>query len=175
MPRIEPASLRLCAAPTLEHIDRAALAEYPPSYRAFIEHAGWGRLFGLWLIYPPVRDGIVGRGAHLDEQFRLAYEDGREEDFDWMIEPDGDWQTAARLRVFGWSENGDALLWDPASTPTDTASPTHAGEYPIWESRGLNALHRIGDDLGEALASLRERNPFASEVFDLEPLRADRI
>ncbi|MDX2565525.1 hypothetical protein PV371_39325, partial [Streptomyces sp. TX20-6-3] len=124
------ADLRLLGSPTIEHIDFDVLDGYrfadgegfPASYRAFVRHAGWGRAFGLWLVYPPVRsgyaDGLHGRGTQLTSRFRASYRDGESEAFDWMVEPDGHWSLAATLEVFAWSENGDALLWDTGSVNT---------------------------------------------------------
>lgn len=165
-----------------EHIDLVALDGYrfadgggfPASYRTFIRCAGWGRSFGLWLIYPPVlpgyADGWQGRGGHLTTYFRTAYEDGQAEDFDWMIEPDGTWPLAQSLEVFGWSENGDALLWDTATRDAD-------GEFPVWESRSVNSLHLIGANLDDALPRMRERSTalFGADLPDFEPLPAVRL
>ncbi|WEH33066.1 hypothetical protein PZB75_06555 [Streptomyces sp. AM 4-1-1] len=174
--------LRLRDSPTSRHIDFGALDGYrfadgegfPASYRAFVRYAGWGRTFGLWLIYPPVRpgyaDGLHGRGAQLTKRFRASYRDGEREAFDWMVEPDGHWSLAATLEVFAWSENGDALLWNSASRTTD-------GEFPIWESRGVDSLHHLGTDLREALPLMRERSDsvFGPRPFDVEPLPATRL
>jgi len=135
----------LPTAPTLDHVDVIALERtvlpdggpFPPSYRAFVRAAGWGRLFGLWLVYPPVQAGYAngwpGRTSRLTERFHAAYAYGRAHDFDWMVEPDGDWSLAERLHVFAWSENGDALLWELGSRDAHC-------ELVIWESRGLNSL-----------------------------------
>lgn len=148
--------ITVSGTPTHDHIDLAALDgdEFPPSYREFITAAGWARSFGIWLIYPPVlpgyADGLRGRSRHLTERFRASYVDGRAEEFDWMIEPDGSWQVAETLTVFGWSENGDALLWD-------TSSRDEHGEFTVWESRGMNSLYLLGHSLSEALPLLRER------------------
>ncbi|QRY64709.1 hypothetical protein JVX90_12595 [Gordonia sp. PDNC005] len=142
---------------------------FPPSYRDFVRHAGWGRTFGLWLIYPPVRsgyaDGLLGRGGVLTERLRLAYVDGQSEEFDWMVEPDGNWDLPPSLQVFGWSENGDALLWDTSARHAD-------GEFGVWESVGMNSLHRRGADLAEALSAVRERTASLTDAsgFDVDPL-----
>lgn len=163
--------------PTLEHIDFAVLDSFrfpdgdgfPASYRAFIRHAGWARSFGLWLIYPPVHpgfaDGWQGRAGYLTANLHSVYREGHSEEFDWMVEPDGDWSLPASLHVFGLSENGDALLWDTTSRGTD-------GEFPVWESRSLNSLHRLGDSLSEALPSIRDRalSLFGPRTYDIEPL-----
>ena len=174
-----PHRLTVSGSPTLEHLDEEALDSYrfpdgegfPPSYREFIRHAGWGRLFGLWLIYPPVlpgfADGLEGRGGNLTAHFHAVYLDGREEGFDWMVEPDADWDLPASLRGFGWSENGDALLWDTAARAAD-------GEFTVWESRSLGSLHRLGGNLGEALPRLRARVG-APPTEDVEPLPAVRL
>lgn len=165
-----------------EHIDLVALDSFrfadgggfPASYRAFVQRAGWGRSFGLWLIYPPVlpgyADGWQGRSAHLTSRFRTAYEDGQVEDFDWMIEPDGTWPLAKSLEVFGWSENGDALLWDTAARHAD-------GEFAVWESRSLNSLHLLGANLDEALPLIRDRAMalFGPDLRDFESLPAVRL
>ncbi|MEE1766799.1 hypothetical protein PUR34_00790 [Streptomyces sp. JV185] len=174
------ADLRLLGSPTIEHIDFEALYGYrfadgegfPASYRAFVRHAGWGRAFGLWLVYPPVRsgcaDGLHGRGTQLTKRFRASYRDGETEAFDWMVEPDGHWSLAAPLEVFAWSENGDALLWNTASRNTD-------GEFPIWESRALDSLHYLGADLRQALVRERSVSIFGPRPFDVEPLPATHL
>ncbi|MGV0155552.1 hypothetical protein ACSW29_19640 [Rhodococcus sp. GB-02] len=172
-----PNALTVDGRPTLEHIDFALMDSYrfpdrqgfPDSYRAFIRHAGWARTFGLWLIYPPVVPGFAdswqGRAGNLTAHLQSVYEDGRDEEFDWMIEPDGNWSLFDSLQVFGWSENGDALLWDTASRGTD-------GEFPVWESRSFNSLHRLGGSLYEALPSIRARTAslFGPRTCDIEPL-----
>ena len=70
------------------------------------------------------------------------------------------------LQVFGWSENGDALLWDTASRGAD-------GEFPVWESRSFNSLHRLGGSFHEALPSIRTRamGLFGPRTSDIEPLQ----
>ncbi|WP_157257476.1 hypothetical protein [Oerskovia sp. Root918] len=147
---------------------------FPPSYRRLVSRAGFCRLFGLWLVYPPARDGYADgwqhRAAHLTDRFRATYQDGQAEGFDWMVEPDGDWPVARRLVVFAFSENGDALLWDP-STRTD-------GELAVWCSTGLDALTLLGPSLTDALPRVRELSgPFAERApADLEcltPARTD--
>ncbi|MGW4220534.1 hypothetical protein ACWEJZ_26400 [Streptomyces bacillaris] len=174
--------LRRPDAPTVEHIDFDTLDGYrfadggglPGSYRAFVRHAGWGRLFGLWLVYPPVHpgyaDGLHGRGAQLTRRLRASYRDGESEAYDWMVEPDGDWTLAAALEVFAWSENGDALLWNSASRDAD-------GEFPVWESRGINSLRYLGTDLRAALPLVRARSVRTpgSTPYDVEPLPATRL
>jgi hypothetical protein len=176
---IEPFhELRIAGKPTTEHIDFRSLdnhrmpdgGAFPGTYRHLIRRIGWGRMFGLWMIYPPVlpgyADGWHNRASVLTEHFRTAYRDGRDEDFDWMIEPDGDWMLPASLTVFGASENGDYLLWD-------TASRTGDGELPVWESRRMDTLHRLGDSLAEALPALHSRareTPFCPSDHDVEPL-----
>ncbi|MFF0637980.1 hypothetical protein ACFYTS_36430 [Nocardia sp. NPDC004151] len=162
-------------SPSFEHVDFEALDSfrfpdgggYPRSYREFVRSCGWARTFGLWLIYPPVKPGFAdgrARAANLTEHFHMVFRDGEEEEFDWMIEPDGSWDLAERLEVFGWSENGDLLLWDVASRKADE-------EFPVWESRGMNTLHLLGSSLDEALLELRER----SEAQVIEPLRPARL
>jgi hypothetical protein len=146
---------------------------FPPSYRRLVLRAGFCRLFGLWLVYPPAADGFADgwqhRAAHLTDRFRAAYQDGEAEEFDWMVEPDGDWSIARRLVVFAFSENGDALLWD-------TVSRTGDGELAVWSSTGLNALTYLGRSLTEALPRLRGSSaPFAERaVADLECLAPAR-
>lgn len=174
-------ALRLGGEPTRTHIDFTALdgfsfddgGGFPPSYRDFIRHSGWARTFGLWLVYPPVltgfADGFVGRGEQLTRAFQAAYRDGRNEDFDWMIEPDGSWELVESLAVFGWSENGDALLWN-------TAARGAQGEFPIWESVHMDTMHRRGTDLIEVLDGLRSRaGALADGVVDIQPLPPTRV
>ncbi len=173
-------ALSLAGSPTLEHIDLAALdgfrfadgAGYPPSYRAFVRHSGWARAFGLWLIYPPVldgyADGVSGRGRVLTQRLREEYRESREEGFDWVVEPDGDWELVGRLEVFGWSENGDLLLWE-------TTARDASGEFPIWESARMQSLHRRGTALDQVFTGLRERAGSLARDANLQPLGATRL
>ena len=168
--------------PTLEHIDFDFLDSFrfpdgegfPDSYRAFIRHAGWARTLGLWLIYPPdlsgFADGWKGRAGHLTAHLHRVYREGRDEEFDWMVEPDATWSLPRSLHVFGWSENGDALPWDTASRGAD-------GEFPVWESRSLNSLHRLGESLFEALPSIRTQTLrlLGPHTYDIEPFLPTRF
>lgn len=87
-----------------------------------------------------------------------------------MVEPDATWSLPRSLHVFGWSENGDALLWDTASRGAD-------GEFPVWESRSLNSLHRLGESLFEALPSIRTQTLrlLGPHTYDIEPLLPSRF
>lgn len=138
-------------------------AGLPPSYVSFVRSFGWGRLFGLWLIYTPVPsgfgDGVVGRGRYLTEQLHEDFSEGRAEGYDWKIEPDGSWEIAQRLTVFAMSENGDYLAWDTGVRDDD-------GELPIYRTVRFDSLTNIGRDLHDALEWLRER---ASDT-DLDPV-----
>ena len=168
--------------PTLAHVDLDALEAFelpdagglPPSYVAFIRHAGWARTFGLWLIYPPVltgyADGLLGRGGHLTEVVRARYAEAETDGYDWVVEPDGSWAMTPSLQVFGWSENGDVLMWDASARGSD-------GELPVWVSYGMNSLHYAGATLGAALATIRARVPErpAGAGYDVEPLSAVRL
>ncbi|WP_295014082.1 hypothetical protein [uncultured Microbacterium sp.] len=166
-------------SPSLDHVDRGLLASasfadgggYPPSYSRFVSRAGWARTAGLWLIYPPVlpgyADGVQGRGAVLTQQFRAVYRDNEEEGFDFTLEPDGRWDLIDRLEAFGFSENGDLLLWD-------VTERDERGEFPLWLSANLNALERIGDTLDEALLILNERGESPRPVT-VEPLPPTRL
>lgn len=66
--------------------------------------------------------------------------------------------------MFGWSENGDVLLWD-------TSARDEAGEFPIRESARMQSLHRRGSNLTEALPGLRARAGSLSMDHDAQPLR----
>ncbi|GGK93726.1 hypothetical protein Ppa06_61880 [Planomonospora parontospora subsp. parontospora] len=146
---------------------------FPASYREYVSRAGFSRLFGLWLVYPPASDGFADgwqrRAARLTESFRQTYAEARAEEFDWKIEPDGDWSMIDGLVVFAFSENGDALLWD-------TLCRT-AGEFDVYCSLRLDSLHRLGASLGEALPRLRELSrPFADRAAaDIECLTPARL
>ncbi|MGO2138825.1 MAG: hypothetical protein ACTH30_00295 [Leucobacter sp.] len=176
-----PYAYKTAATPTTSHIDTGALAThrfadgggYPPSYRTFVEQYGWGRTFGLWLIYPPVRDGFAdgrSRAERLTDRFRAVYHDGQAEGFDWIIEPDGTWEVTETLEVFAWSENGDALLWD-------VSARTPGGEFPVWLSTGLNSLVLLGRDLYAALEQLGASESVADEASagSVTPLPAFQI
>lgn len=130
-------------------------AGFPPSYVSFVRECGWGRLFGLWLIYTPVRpgfaDGVVGRGRHLTERLHEEFTDGKTEGYDWKIEPDGSWEIAQRLVVFAASENGDYLAWDSGARADDS-------ELPIYHSVRFDSLTSVGRDLHAAIEWLRDRD-----------------
>jgi len=167
--------MRLAGPISDAHIDRTALAEhrfadgdgYPPSYVSFVQRVGWARALDLWLIYPPVlpgwADGVDGRGRVLTDRFREIYADARDEEFDWKVEPDGSWDVAASAVVFGWSENGDALLWDTRTRRAD-------GEFDVYLSAHLDALRRIGSTLDEALEHLAD-----GDALSAHPLSGFRL
>ena len=165
--------LSLAGAPSRAHVDVERLLDgtLPDSFVAFVEHVGWARTFGLWLVHPPVlagyADGLDGRGAELTRRLRASYEENRAEDFDWIIEPDGSWEIAAGLVVFAHSENGDDLAWDARGPLVD-------GEHPVYLSQRGDNLRLVGASLGEALDVLRAESPFAAET-DCEPLAAARL
>jgi len=175
-------SIRTQGDPTLTHVDLDLLDSYrfadgagfPASYRAFVREMGWGRLFGLWLVYPPVlggyADGWQARSRILTERFRDVYRDGEAEEFDWMIEPDGTWSLVDSLRVFAISENGDVLLWD-------TAVRDERGEFPVYCSQRMDSLRLLGPSLEAAVTMLRAEavELFGENEFDLEPLGAQRL
>ncbi|MFM1726555.1 hypothetical protein ABEU20_000233 [Rhodococcus sp. PAM 2766] len=178
----EFSSIRVQGTPTVTHLDLDLLESYafpdgsgfPASYRDFVRGLGWGRLFGLWLVYPPVLDGHAdgwqARSRILTERLREAYRDGRAEEFDWMIEPDGDWSLIDSLRVFAISENGDVLVWD-------TAARDEHGEFPVYCSQGMNSLRLLGRSLDAAVTVLRAETAelFGENEFDFEPLGAQRL
>ncbi len=173
-------SIRCQGVPTLEHLDLGVLDTYrfadgggfPESYRGFVRSLGWGRLFGLWLVYPPVlegyADGWQARSRILTERLGEAYRDGQDEGYDWMVEPDGDWSLVDSLRVFAISENGDVLLWD-------TAVRDGRGEFPVYCSQGMNSLRLLGPSLDAAAPVLRAEVLSGESEFDFEPLAAQRL
>lgn len=175
-------TIRVQGPPTVSHLDLDLLDAYafadgggfPASYREFVRGLGWGRLFGLWLVYPPVlaghADGWQARSRILTERLRETYLDGRAEEFDWMIEPDGDWSLVDSLCVFAISENGDVLLWD-------TAARDEHGEFPVYCSQRMNSLRLLGPSLDAAVRVLRAEavELFGENEFDLEPLGAQRL
>ncbi|WP_104090520.1 SMI1/KNR4 family protein [Arthrobacter sp. GMC3] len=140
--------------------------ELPPSYVSFVRSFGWGRLFGLWLVYTPVppghADGLLGRGANLTVRLREEFQQWQNEGYDWAIEPDGTWDMPQRLEVFAMSENGDYLGWD-------TGSRDENGEVQIYHTSRFNSLTRIGGNMHEAIDALRVRGgsvPFGAADFD---------
>lgn len=167
--------------PAIDHIDLDYLESYrfgdgqgfPPSYRDFVTRFGWARTLGLWLVYPPVRDGYAdgwqGRARNLTERFRAIYADNRAEDFDFTLEPDGDWTLIERLEVFAFSENGDALLWD-------TSARDDNGEFAIWLSANLSSLRRLDGSLhGVLLALPGFADASGQTTRTVEPLGAHRL
>ncbi|GIH90231.1 hypothetical protein ACFFMN_10490 [Planobispora siamensis] len=168
--------LSMTGVPALDAVAQDLLTEhrfadgegFPASYRQYVLRAGFSRLFGLWLVYPPARDGFADgwqhRAARLTEVFRQTYAEARTEEFDWKVEPDGDWSMIDSLVVFAFSENGDALLWDTRGRVD--------GEFDVYYSARLDSLHRLGASLGEALPRLRELSqPFADRTAaDIECL-----
>ncbi|MGF7124799.1 SMI1/KNR4 family protein [Rhodococcus sp. AG1013] len=146
-------------------------AGFPDSYRAFVRELGWGRLFGLWLVYPPVRGGYAAAARPGARSSRAkAYRDGQVEEFDWMIEPDGNWALVDSLQVFAISENGDVLLWD-------TAARDERGEFPVYCSQRMNSLRLLGPSLDAAAPVLRAESAtlFGATEVDFEPLAAQRL
>lgn len=158
---------------TIKHHRLPDGAGFPPSYLSFVREFGWGRLFGLWLVYTPVPsrfgDGVVGRGGYLTDQLHREFHEGRAEGYDWKIEPDGSWELAERLVVFAMSENGDYLAWDTGVRDTD-------GELPIFHTSRFDSLTCIGNDLHEAIEWLRrDSSDPAVESGDFQPLVPVRL
>ncbi|MFJ3958126.1 hypothetical protein [Arthrobacter sp. NPDC090010] len=140
----------------------------PPSYVSFVQAFGWGRLFGLWLVYTPVplghADGLLGRGGRLTARLREEFGQWQNEGYDWAVKPDGSWETPQRLEVFAMSENGDYLAWD-------TGSRDPHGEVQIYHTSRFSSLTRIGGDLHEAVEALRVRDAGATPpAADFDPL-----
>lgn len=167
--------------PVVHHIDLDFLESYrfadgegfPPSYRNFVTRYGWARTLGLWLVYPPVHEGYAdgwqGRARTLTDRFRAIYADNRAEDFDFTLEPDGEWMLIERLEVFASSENGDALLWD-------TRARDDSGEFDIWLSANLNSLKRLDSPLHRALLELPGFPDASGQTArTVEPLEAHRL
>lgn len=153
---------------TLENHQLSDGRGFPPSYVSFVRAFGWGRLFGLWLVYTPVppghADGLLGRGGRLTVRLREEFQQWQNEGYDWAVEPDGSWETPQRLEVFAMSENGDYLTWD-------TGSRDVQGEMQIYHTNRFNSLTRIGGNLHEAIEALRVRDAgTASRSADFEPL-----
>jgi hypothetical protein len=171
--------LGVIGRPSLEHVDLTMLDSYsfpdgrgfPDSYREFIRHSGWARAYGLWLIYPPVMPGFdtcdswQDRAQVLTGRFQDFYREGRRLGYDFLLEPDGDWSLALSLMVFGWSENGDYLLWETASRGVD-------GEFPVWVSARGQSMRRLGACLHRALEVLRTESVslFGECADGIEPL-----
>ena len=139
----------------------------PPSYGSFVRAFGWGRLFGLWLVYTPVpsgrADGLLGRGGALTTRLREEFGEWQREGYDWAIEPDGAWDLPSRLEVFAMSENGDYLAWDTGSRDAE-------GELTIYLTSRFTSLTRFGDDLHEVVERLRPQDAGAEPGADFEPL-----
>ena len=153
---------------TIEHHTLPDGRGFPPSYVSFARTFGWGRLFGLWLVYTPVptgfADGVVGRGGHLTDQLHEDFREGQADSYDWKVKPDGSWEIAQRLVVFAMSENGDYLAWDVGTRDRD-------GELPIFHTSRFTSLTRMGDDLYEAIEGLRGRGGDEGDVpIDFRPL-----
>jgi hypothetical protein len=147
---------------------------FPESYRAFVRELGWGRLFGLWLVYPPVRpgyaDGWQRRCRILTDRFRAVYREGEAKDYGWMIEPDGNWAMVDALEVVAWSENGDLLLWDVS------ARDAH-GEFPVYRSGRIDTIELVGPSLDVAMRRLKAdavalNAEYVPVEVDFEPLSA---
>ncbi|WP_254622719.1 hypothetical protein [Rhodococcus sp. W8901] len=125
-------------------------------------------------MYPTVlggyADGWQARSAILTERLQEAYRDGQVEEFDWMIEPDGNWALVDSLQVFAISENGDVLLWD-------TAARDERGEFPVYCSQRMNSLRLLGPSLVAAAPVLRAESAtlFGATEVDFEPLAAQRL
>jgi hypothetical protein len=180
MPRY--AWIRVDLPRTSEHVDFRALDEYrfddgrgfPGSYRCFVRELGWGRLFGLWLVYPPVRpgyaDGWHGRSRNLRDRLRAMYREGEAAGYDWMIEPDGHWAMVDTLYPFAFSENGAYLLWDVAARDA-------AGEFPVYRSARMDSIELVGPSLDVAMRRLQADAialgaEFVPVEVDFEPLPA---
>ncbi|MGF0248644.1 hypothetical protein ACQR36_30145, partial [Rhodococcus erythropolis] len=59
----------------------------------------------------------------------------------------------------------------------DTASRDTDVEFPVWESRAFNSLHRLGVSRYEAPPSIRTRTAslFGPRAYAIEPLKPTQL
>jgi hypothetical protein len=121
----------------------------PESYRAFTSKYGFGLTAGLFMIYVPVPASETRRSENLVSSARTLARENREaiaQRFFRNYAPDGSEEIARRLVPFGYSENGDRILWDPAEKNEE-------GELAVYViGSGFSPVRRAGRDLGEFLS-----------------------
>ncbi|HET7414660.1 MAG TPA: SMI1/KNR4 family protein, partial [Arthrobacter sp.] len=94
----------------------------PPSYETFMRRFGYGRLFGLLIVFPAENacpDSLAKQG----EKVRGFILEALAEEY-LEFEPDGSESMARSLYPFAMSENGEYFAWDTGSAEN--------GEYPIY-------------------------------------------
>lgn len=100
---------------------------FPPSYQAFAQEFGWGRLGGMFLIYVPLGDqpdSWLVRSPCIREAMTAFYQELNPDD-PFELEPDGYLGLEKALLPFAMSENGEYLAWD-----TSKRGPTN--ELPLY-------------------------------------------
>lgn len=120
----------------------------PPSYRAFTTEYGFGLTLGLFIIYAPVAASETRKSENVVSSARTLARENREaiaHRFLRNYAPDGYEEIVRRLVPFGYSENGDRILWDPADKNEEGALAV----YVIGS--GYSPVRRAGQDLGEFL------------------------
>jgi hypothetical protein len=117
---------------------------FPPSYKQFCEELGYGRLCGLFLIYPPL-------GDHPDsfmmqnEDMKGLFEGYTDPPLFSLTEQPGAIELVKNAEPFAKSENGEFLFWDIDNQLDD-------GEFPIYFTDFSSGVKAAGNSLKEFIA-----------------------
>lgn len=122
----------------------------PPSYIRFAHEFGYGRLAGLFLIFPPAAHGHDRFSVRSEELQAMLLES---EDAALVEhEPDGSPELLRRLTPFGIGENGETLAWDLEERSANDEAPIY-----LIGSKTLG-IWRVGDSLDEFFTFVTSSN-----------------
>lgn len=138
----------LSGADDLARAEAALGFPLPPSYRAFAQECGAGRIGGQVRIATPVpveAADLVTRAHLISHSVAVAIEAlaanplTRDEPFRFTVEGDADAALMERACFFGTTESGAFLFWDVVPG---------AREYEVWAlGADLETIHHGGADL----------------------------
>lgn len=144
-------------------------SHFPRSYQDFVKQLGYGKTLGQFLIYIPmdnygdswnVRSEEI-RDTYFEEIENIVDED--DDDFMYILEPDGSLELMKTWVPFASSENGKYLFWDIRSA--------HNNEFDIYITDFRSGIIKAAKDLYELIDKLCDPAAFKTVLpFSKEPL-----
>ncbi|NSL88090.1 SMI1/KNR4 family protein [Chitinophaga sp. Mgbs1] len=138
---------------------------FPPSYTAFCNELGYGKLCDLFLIYIPMGDHPDSWVVQYKKMKGL---------FDYYLDPplfaireaEGGTDLIANAIPFARSENGEFLFWD-------IRHPQPHGEFPVYFTDFSTGIRPAGNSLTTFIKNVSGEATFKSVLkFYQKPLEA---
>ena len=144
-------------------------SHFPKSYRDFAKQLGYGKTLGQFLIYIPMDDHGDSWNVR-SEEIRDTYfeeieniEDEDDDDFVYILEPDGSLELMKTWVPFASSENGEYLFWD--------IREEHNKEFDIYITDFRSGIIKAAKDLHELIDKMSDPEKFKKVLpFNEKPL-----